>query len=283
MKEIAKNNASDICKISLWEIREIVRKNSMEVAKLGNWPAWINIEHSLPDRIPEKDKSARGFDAGIACALGFIPQHAQKPIASLHAAYSPAVIAEINEDIDHTDSSMLKSANSATTWWLAASSLCLDTEGGADEVLFRQQIASFQELMEYPEKRLTAANQLLQKMMSSFNISRGYAYGETDGCQQAAYISGHPFAVMYAPKMELYFIGTFHESLGLEDFTWSTETDNDDRLKSDPVHGSRQFVKCATEEELTRAVCEIRKNPLFTNSPANVPTKKSIKNAKPFW
>ena len=62
------------------------------------------------------------------------------------------------------------------------------------------------------------------------------------------------YGTSYSQNYGLYFIGTYETSLGLEDFEWSQEKDEQGRDKSGPVFGSKQFVKCATEEEWRRAM-----------------------------
>src|SRR3989338_9656290 len=104
-------------------------------------------------------------------------------------------------------------------------------------------------------------------MVSSFSLTSEFGadvpYGTEDGCMQGAYVAGHQFAVSYAPKYGVYFIGTYHPSLDLENFKWSGEKDEQGKPKSGPVFGSKQFVKCANKDELIRALAIIK--PLFLN------------------
>jgi hypothetical protein len=52
-----------------------------------------------------------------------------------------------------------------------------------------------------------------------------------------------------------WFVGTFRESLGIpDDFVWGTELDKEGRPMSGPVHGSKNFVKCYSLDELAQVV-----------------------------
>jgi len=236
-----------------------VRTRAAAVADLGGWPVWIDRESSLTARIPHENRAASGFDAGIACALGLMPAQAEALTATLHAAYTPTAVAEIRAAItrDNNGRWQLKSADSAACWWLAACSLCQDGDN-VDVAAFRQQLADFDTLQKNPAARKAAAEVALNAMCASFDTKRGHAFGNKDGCMQGAYIAGHDVAVMYAAHHGVYFIGTFHETLGLENFGWGAACDDKGRSKSGPVHGSRQFVKCADESELAAALAAVR-------------------------
>lgn len=249
-----------------------VSARANDVADMGQWPAWIDRTTSLAARLPDAQKTASGFDAGIACALSLIPTPAQKLAATLHAAYTPEAVAEVRSAIAQEPNGNwhVKDANSPTCWWLAACSLCLDGDT-VDVKTFRQQLRDFEGLQTNPDARKTAAEKTLNAMCTSFNTKRGYAFGGKDGSMQGAYIAGHDVAVMYAPHHGVFFIGTFRPSLGLENFDWGKDTDDKGRAKSGPVHGSRQFVKCANESELMRAL-DIA---LRTLKPSATPAAKS--------
>ena len=81
-----------------------------------------------------------------------------------------------------------------------------------------------------------------------------------DGGMQGAYLAGHDVAASHDETHDLYFLGTFHASLGLEEFDWTepgvpeAEDVESRRGRSGPVHGSRQYVKCADSAELETAV-----------------------------
>lgn len=237
------------------------------VAHRGAWPAGIDIQSSLVSRIPANGGTASGFDAGIACALGLMPPHAEGLAATLHAAYTPAAVADVRASIKQKDGRWhIKDPHSPACWWLAACSLCVDGDD-VDLATFRKQITDFAALGTDAGARKSAAEKTLNDMCRHFDTARGYAFGTRDGCMQGAYIAGHDMAVMHAPHHGVYFIGTYHPTLGLEDFSWGQETDDKGRAKSGPVHGSRQFVKCASESELAAAVALARTH-LGLNTPA---------------
>lgn len=229
-------------------IRERVNAAAARVAELGNWPAWIGGSESLLARIPEEGKRASGFDAGIACALDLIPRDKQTLPATLHANYSIDAVEQARKE----SLRLAEDPDSETVWWLAACHVC--REEGVDIEAFLQQLREFSVLANNPTERSVAAQETYEKMLSSFTIERGYPFGEKDGCIQGAYLAGHSFGTHYASEYGIYFIGTNHPSLGLEEFAWSEEKDERGRNKSGPVFGSKQFVKCATEEEFERAV-----------------------------
>ena len=270
--EIQQHTVDELSSLTLVELKALVESNGLAVARLGGWSEKIDVKASLADRIPVgKDVVELGFDAGTACALGLIPPQAQKLIAILHAAYTPEAVAQVRSGFDPESKALrLKDANSPAAWWLAACAIC--KEEGTDEAAFKKQLIDFKVLIENPLLRLEAANKKLNLMLSSFDMSRGYAYGEKDGCQQGAYIAGYSFAVLHEKTKGIYFIGTFHKTLGLENFIWSTDVDDKGCLKSGPVHGNQQFVKCASEAELERAIKEILQNPLFSIPSIKQPT-----------
>lgn len=238
-------------KLTLEEIKEIVAKNASRVATLGQWPAYISPE-SLVERIPKnKVDKAPGFDAGLACALDLIPRDKQELSAKLHANYSKEAVMQIRQEIAQAN------ADSQTMWWLSACSVC--NEGEIDQDKFFQQIEDFKKLSKNKEERFSQAMAEYAKMTASFVLQDGVPFGTKDGCIQGAYIAGFPFGTQFADNFGIYFIGTFEESLGLEDFPWSKEKDDQGRDKSGPVFGSRQFVKCANKQEFERAVAIVKR------------------------
>ena len=114
----------------------------------------------------------------------------------------------------------------------------------------------FENLINNPKDRIEAAKNEHQNMLNTFETKtyEGIPFGVIDGCIQGAYLAGHSFGTMYADKYGLFFIGTYNKSLGLEDFEWSSDVDEQGRAKSGPVFGSKQFVKCSSEEEFLRAL-----------------------------
>lgn len=232
------------------KLLSVIQAEAPRVKELGNWPDWVE-DGSLAERVPKKgDANASGFDAGIACALDLIARDKQKLAAILHGAYTPEAVSQIREEMKKLD------PDSETCWWLAACSIC--EEGGIDRKKFLQQIDGFKQLAADPEKRKEAAQKEFTKMTNTFHftpeLGEGVPFGTEDGCMQGAYIAGYPFAVNYAEKYGIYFVGTYEPTLGLENFTWSDEKDENGRPKSGPVFGSKQFVKCANMEELKQVL-----------------------------
>lgn len=227
-------------------LEKIVEKEGDRVADLGEWPKYIK-SGSLTDRVPKGDeKKAPGFDAGVACALGLIPEEKQTLAARLHANYSEEAVEQVRREIEEAD------PDSPTTWWLAACAICKEGEINGEE--FLEQVEEFKVLTKDPEKRLAVARTEFDKMKESFEVINGIPHGTKDGCMQAAYIAGYPVAVMYAEKYGIFFVGTYLPTLGLEGFEWSDDKDENGNAKSGPVYGSKQFVKCADEEELHRVL-----------------------------
>ncbi len=250
-------NTETVSNLSLEEIRERVGNESERVAELGNWPVWMkpNAAKSLASRIPMAGDTAPGFDAGIACTLGLIPEDKQELSASLHAAYTPEKIAQVRKEVQNMN------ADSETARWLAACKECAGDEH-VDEEKFRKQLSDFDDIAVDPEARLEAANSCYAEKINGFEIDTyGIPFGKKDGCMQAAYIAGHPVASMYADNYRIFFIGTPHESLGLEDFDWEDPDRPEDNHQgnSGPVFGSKQFIKCANEDEFRRALEVIKK------------------------
>lgn len=239
--------------LSLEKIRSMVGQNAERVAELGEWPEYIE-PGSLLERVPQEgEDNAPGFDAGVACALDLIPRDKQKLAATLHANYTKDAVMQVREELKEMN------PDSETIWWLAACSVC--KEGGINEERFMQQIKDFKELSADDGERKKSAEGEFEKMTSAYTLKYdGVPYGEQDGCIQGAYIDGYSFGVMYAENYGIYFIGTYEDSLGLEDFDWSDEKDEEGRAKSGPVFGSKQFVKCANEEELKRALGVVKEN-----------------------
>ena len=235
---------------ALWKI---VKEECTSLAKLGEWPEWIPPE-SILNHIPKAGQTASGFDAGIACCLGMIPRNRQRLSAVMHAAITEQAVMQVRAEAETLD------PDSETTWWLAACSVC--QEGGVTQAQFMKQINEFRTLVENPEARVEAAHKMLKQMQGSFEMVNldpelpwaKYALGDTDGCIHAAYFQGHQFGVCWAEKYEIYFIGTYEESLGLENFKWSDPDQKDHQGKSGPVNKSKQFVKCMDVDELEEAL-----------------------------
>lgn len=241
-------------------IREKVTAAAARIAELGAWPPHIKPE-TLPERIPkEGDASAPGFDAGVASALDMIPRDRQTLAARLHANYSKESVMQIRREAADLD------PDSETAWWLAACYVCSGSgrweEGQIDPHAFLEQLAMFHDLAADKERRRQIAEQEFKAMTSRYTLEHhdlpGIPFGTEDGCIQGAYIDGYPFGVFYSSKYGIYFIGTYEDSLGLENFPWSDKKDEKGRQVSGPVFGSKQFVKCADLEEMKRALAAVR-------------------------
>lgn len=230
-----------------------VAANASRLAILGSWPAWLNGEASLVSRLPDGDKKAPGFDAGLACALGLIPNDKQRLSAVLHAAYTQEAVEQIRREAAEMD------ADSETTWWLAACSVC--REGEIDEAAFSAQLKAFRDLADDPIKRVEAARAEFEGMKKKYRVQPdGIPFVTQDGGIQGAYAQGYDWGVQYSAAFNIFFVSTFRPSLGLEDFPFSTHKDEAGRPMSGPVHGSRQFVKACTLEELAKVVDVVRKH-----------------------
>jgi hypothetical protein len=229
----------------------VISVAASRLAELGNWPAYIDAVQSLTSRIPsEGNENAPGFDAGIACALEYIPRDKQKLSAVLHAAYTPEAVEQVRREAVE----MLP--DSETTWWLAACSIC--REGGIDQEAFYAQLVTFEGLANDPAARVAAAKAEFEKMTRLFQLVDGVPFGCVDGCMQGAYLAGHAWAVQYNPAYGIFFLGTYLPTLGLEDFPFSDKKDEKGRPMSGPVWGSKQFVKASSFGELSRAIEVVR-------------------------
>ena len=242
---------------NLKKIENKVRKNTSRVADFGDWPSYIRGKESLTGRLPLDTDAAPGFDAGLACALGKIPESKQELAATLHAAYTKAAVEQVRSELKLEDEEFV---DSQTCWWLAACSVC--EEGGVNEKGFFQQLDEFEQLADEPQKRIEAAREEWEAMQERYFVTAdGIAYAHKDGGMQAAYLEGHPFAVQCSPEFGLFFVATFHPTLGIpEEFGWSNYEDDQGRPMSGPVHGSQQYVKAATLGELNQVIEIVRDN-----------------------
>ena len=229
-------------------------RHADRLSTLGNWPEWFDARASLVDRIPSGDKTAPGFDAGLACALGIIPEDKQALAATLHAAYTPAAVEQVRRetagDLD---------PDSESGWWLAMCSIC--REGEVDETTFRAQIAQAYLLAADPAARAMAARAELDAMKKKFVVlGDGTPFAVQDGGLQGAYLSGHAWGVLYVEAYGIFFIGTFLPSLGLVEanFAFSDRVDAQGRPMSGAVHGSQQSHQVSNLGELARACAIVR-------------------------
>jgi len=243
-----------ICEYS----RKMVEENVSRIRKLGGWPDWV-LNESLSDRIPKDPlKKVGGFDAGIACALNMIPKDKQKLSSILHAAYTIDAVKQVQSECD-----IGLDPNCETCWWLAACSVCLEGEVTPD--VFKRQLMEFIGLRKDKKRRLEKSQEVFDKMVNSFSLDKfgpDVPFGTEDGCIQGAYIAGYKFGVFYHQEQDSYYVGTYFPSLGIpDDFEWSNKKNRFGEVISGPVFGSKQFVRCSSEQEL-KLVIEKTKNTL---------------------
>ena len=235
--------------MTITTVLSLVADNAARLAELGSWPAFLGGAESLTSRVPQNgDTNAPGFDAGLACALGLIPEDKQRLSAVLHGAYTPEAVAQVRTEPCDPDTE--------TCWWLAACSVC--REGGIDEQTFLNQIEAFRALAADPVARRAAAINELAAMTRKFTVVNGVPFVTKDGGLQGAYLAGFSWGVEWSESSGIFFIGTFLESLGLERFPFSDRKDGKDRPMSGPVWGSRQYVKASDFEELGAAIRVVR-------------------------
>lgn len=241
----------------LAEVRNDVARAAARVAELGSWPEHVSAA-SLFERIPtEEGRGAGGFDAGIAVALGMIPENRSRLAAVLHAAYTPQAVEQVRREMLLSDEGghTQVDPDCESVWWLAASSVCQEGLVTAEE--FVGQLETFEALAADPQARLRAANRMLGDMLGSFVVKNGVPFALRDGGMQGAYLSGYKIAAQWSDAYEVFFVGTYAtEGLGLDGFPWRFPADPSsseltERLgRSGPVFGSKQFVKACDEQEL---------------------------------
>ena len=150
---------------------------------------------------------------------------------------------------------------SETTWWLAMSHVCLEHKEMVNSEQYMLQVDKAATLSKDASRRLSAAKAALASLQGTYIAMGGVAYGDVDGCMQAAYLDGFEVAVGWSQAHGIWFIGTFRPSLGLEDFEWSTEVDDRGQPKSGLI--SPQFAKASSMTEAATAA-EIAKRHLST-------------------
>jgi len=265
--------------------------NAPRIKQLGEWPDHVD-EASLVSRIPDPSSissTAPGFDAGVACCLDLIPRDKQRLSAILHGAYTEEAVEQARVEIElieeayqwytgefgdlascgawDPDCIWQEAADAETCWWLAACSVCSEGAVDGDELIL--QINMFKDCFVddktnpmdpyHDPLRLKAAYDEFQKIRGAFHIIDNIPVATKDGGMQAAYILGYDLAIQFA--YGTWFVGTYHESLGLpDDYPWTNRKDEKDRPKSGPVFGSKQFVKCATFYELADTLRIARKH-----------------------
>lgn len=237
--------------MTISSVLSLIVNAAARLAKLGSWPAHVGGAESLTSRVPQDgDTNAPGFDAGIACALGLIPVDKQRLSAVLHVAYTPEAVAQVRSEAVDMD------PDSETTWWLAACWVC--REGGIDWALFQEQIEAFGALASDPRARRDAALAEFAAMTHAFTLLNGVPYATRDGGLQGAYLAGFRWGVEWRAAHNIFCVGTYEPTLGLEEFPFSDRADEKGRPMSGPVHGSRQYVKACDFGELARAIEVVR-------------------------
>lgn len=243
---------------ALGALRRQVLAATPRLARLGAWPVAAPAD-ALAVRLPSFDADGApvdglgGFDAGVACALDLVPRDRQGLAAKLHAAWSPAAVAQLRrETADLADPDL------PAAWWLAACSVCVEGPVGPDR--FLAQLDEFDVLVADPDARLAAALGCLDAMRAAFEVRDGVAWASRDGGAQGAYLAGHDLTVTWAERYGLFFVGTFWPSLGLRGFAWrapgdlSAQDPAARQGRSGPVGGSAQFVKCCDRDELAEVL-----------------------------
>lgn len=231
-------------------LRDKVIRNAGRVAeRYEHWPSYAPPEDAL-HRVPEANGVAPGFDAFIAACLGLVPEIAWRLISMCHGAWSPEAVELLRETVKgYCD------PDNHGTWWAAMSAVC--QEGNVDLQTFLFQIGQATAIANSDALRHQVADFEFRKMKSTYDLKRGYPRGTEDGCIQGAYIKGHDFGVHEDTERKMFFIGTFHPSLGIpSDFDWSSEVDETGKPKSGIIHPN--FIKCANEDELTRVIDAIK-------------------------
>lgn len=170
----------------------------------------------------------------------------------MHAAYNEKSVLQIREEADKM------MPDSETCWWLAASSLVVYKKLTVPE--FHDQINDFHLLIQDAMLRRDVAIEMFETMINSYQMVNKVPFSVKNRGLQGAYLDGHDFAVQYHEAEAKFFIGTFKESLGLENFEFSQDKDENGNLISGPVFGSRQYVATNSFSELTQILKIVRKH-----------------------
>ena len=164
----------------------------------------------------------------------------------LHAAYTQDAVEQVIEEMKDLN------ANSGTAWWLAACTICEKWDIGQSD--FLQQIELFKNLKNNEKNFVEVSKKEYEYMISlTEKTTYKFPYGTVDWAMQWAYLTGNTYGTMYAKKYGIYLVWTYKDSLWLEDYDWSKyhpERDpNNSKEDSWPVFWSKQFIKCANEEQ----------------------------------
>jgi hypothetical protein len=221
------------------------------------WVAGGLINQGAADRMIERipdgfGSNFAGLDAGVAAAMGIVPEDKQNLIRALHAFYTPDAVEQVRGEIAEGLNS-----EHETSWWLSMSSLCLEQQ--VDARTFVQQVADAMALKDDTDRRVAAADGELEAMKGSVEkIEAGIGYGDKDGCIQGAYLNGCDVGVCDMRELDApIFVGTFRGSeVDLNGFEWGTEKDDSERPMSGQI--APGFYKVADEAELDRLIQELK-------------------------
>ena len=249
-------------------MREHVNRNGQELARIGNWrPGALE---RLVARIPTPGNTSLGADAGIFAALGLTPNEFVETIATLHAGvYTEELVNQIREErkqiLDNPG------VQNATLYWLLAGDKIGENEGGVTQERLVKQVADFtDDVGRYRSEDREAVRDVTRKALNefdtitnSFTMFGNVPMSTNSGAIHGAYLSGLPFGTFMSMEYGLFFIGTYKDSMGLENFDWSNRTQNvggkELPMSGPVVEGSYQFVKCSDVHEFSRAIDVVTK------------------------
>lgn len=191
----------------------------------------------------------------FACCLDLIPSDRQKVAATLWTDRCPrAVLEQIQHEMTSGPDGGLD-PSSDTCWWLAARRF----SNGLPRhiVLFHQHLESFPGWMADEGERLISARQALGELRT-FRVVNGVAFVDDAPQCENPYFFGHRFMVGFEPDLNVFTLATYHDSLGLEAFSFSEECADDGERLSGLVDGSPQYARLHSFEELADAIKVVR-------------------------
>jgi len=196
---------------------------------------------------------ASGLDAGIAAALGLIPENSSRLSLRLHFGnIDDQSLNQIRTELFSVSLSGLGPsdrdalADTETAWWASMSSVCMET--GVDADIFGAQIALADKIQRDPAERLNRAVETLYSMTNAYTLKDGVPVVNTrkgadgkvvaqDGGLFGAYLAGYRLGVQ---EMDGIFLIGSTESLDnvLGNFSFSNEKDEFGRGKSGKINSS---------------------------------------------
>ena len=236
--------------------RNTVEGSLDKIANLAGVSGDLGAVRHLLARIPATvDHTASGFDAGVAVATGLIPEEYAGLSAKLHLKQTPEAIMELRTGIEQLRQGAVENS---TLYWALASAFCIEdnlVDGGG----YLHQVSGYEKV------RKTGNVEQMRDMALSFINKLGersapdpdgvYAAGDSAGCLGAYAI--HKAAVAYytdARYPGMFFIGTYHDSLGLDNFEFGKRLDKNGAERSGKIGGRSNFVKCDGYAEFGRAM-----------------------------